>query len=128
VPEGAVPGRVRAAVRAVPLFPAAVVCGLLLAGFWLGGYPGMVILPAATGLFTAAFSYRRAHRFLLELSQPWVVVVLIMIAAACGAVGERLLLAGAPGPLGVVFIATVPEVACLIVLGRLAAALLVGDP
>jgi hypothetical protein len=85
----------------------------------------MVILLAAAGLFTAAFSYRRAHRFWLELSRPWVVAVLIMIAAACGAVGEQLVLAGGPGRLAIVLVVTAPEVTCLVVLGRLAAALLV---
>ena len=39
-----------------------VPCVLLLAGLWLGGYPGAAILAVATGLFTVAFSYRRRHR------------------------------------------------------------------
>jgi hypothetical protein len=106
----------------------AAVCGVLAGGFWLGGYLGMALLVAATGLFTAAFSYRRAHWFWRELSRPWVPAVLLVIAAASGVAGQRLVAAGAPGPLGTVLLATAPEVICMTVLGRLAAALVVGDP
>ena len=110
------------------LTAAAVVCGLLLAGLWLGGYPGAAILAAATGLFTAAFSYRRKHRIWLELSRPWLVGGLLLAAVICGVVGVRLLGAGASGPLITVLINTAPQVICLAVVGRLAAALIVGDP
>jgi arabinofuranan 3-O-arabinosyltransferase len=107
---------------------AAVACGLLLAGFWLGGYPGAVILAAATGLFAAASSYRRRHRLWLELSRPRVVAGLLLAAAACGVAGERLLSAGASGQLETALTNVAPQVICLAVVGRLVAALIVGDP
>ncbi len=101
---------------------------LLLAGLWLGGYPGAVILTAATALFVVAVSYRRAHWAWYQLSRPWVVAALLLAAAACGAVGGQLLLAGVTGPLTTALVSTAPQVICLAVAGRLAAALVVGDP
>ncbi|HEY2307414.1 MAG TPA: alpha-(1-_3)-arabinofuranosyltransferase family protein [Streptosporangiaceae bacterium] len=109
------------------LATAAIGC-LLLAGLWLGGYPGAVILTAATALFAVADSYRRAHWAWYQLSRPWVVAVLLLAAAACGAVGGQLLLAGATGPLAQALVSTAPQVICLAVVGRMAAALAVGDP
>jgi arabinofuranan 3-O-arabinosyltransferase len=106
----------------------AVVGSLLVAGLWLGGYPGAVILTAATALFAVAVSYRRAHWAWYQLSRPWVVAALLLAAAACGAVGGQLLLAGVTGPLVKALVSTAPQIICLAVVGRLAAALVVGDP
>ncbi len=100
---------------------ALIACGLLLAGFWLGGYPGALILIAATCLFVTAISNRRAHRFWLELSRPWVLTGLLLVAAACGAVGNS-------GPLLTGLWNAVPQVICLIIVGRLVAALILPDP
>ena len=110
------------------LATAAVVGCLLLAGLWLGGYPGAVILTVATALFAVAVSYRRAHWAWYRLSRPWVVAALLLAAAACGAVGGQLLLAGVTGPLVKTLVSTAPQVICLAVVGRMAAALAVGDP
>jgi arabinofuranan 3-O-arabinosyltransferase len=107
---------------------AAVACGVLAAGIWLGGYPGAVILAAATGLFLAAISYQRRHRFWRELCQPWVLAGLLLAAAACAADGERLLLAGDSGPLVTGLQNAMPQVICLIGVGRLVAALILPDP
>ena len=101
---------------------------LLAAGLWLGGYPGAVILTAATALFAVAVSYRRAHWAWYQLSRPRVVAALLLAAAACGAVGEQLLLAGTTGPVVTALVSTGPQVICLAAAGRLAAALVVGDP
>ena len=110
------------------LTSAAAVCGLLLAGLWLGGYPGAAILAATACLFTAAFSWRHRHPLWLELSRPWLVAALLLAAAVCAAVGERMLATGASGPLVTVLTSTAPQIICLIVVARLAAALFVGDP
>ena len=110
------------------LATAAAVGCLLLAGLWLGGYPGAVILTAATALFAVAVSYRRAHFVWNQLSSPWVVAALLLTAAVCDAVGGQLLLAGFTGPLVKALISTAPQVICLAVVGRMAAALVVGDP
>jgi arabinofuranan 3-O-arabinosyltransferase len=110
------------------LATAAVVGCLLLAGLWLSGYPGAVILTAATALFAVAVSYRRAHWAWYQLSRPWVVAALLLAAAACAAVGGQLLLAGVTGPLVRTLVSTAPQVICLAAVGRMAAALVVGDP
>jgi arabinofuranan 3-O-arabinosyltransferase len=110
------------------LATAAVVGCLLLAGLWLSGYPGAVILTAATALFAVAVSYRRAHWAWYQLSRPWVVAALLLAAAACAAVGGQLLLAGVTGPPITALVSTAPQVICLAAVGRMAAALVVGDP
>jgi arabinofuranan 3-O-arabinosyltransferase len=105
----------------------AAVCGLLLAGLWLGGYPGAAILAGSAGLFTAAVSHRHRHRLWLELSRPWLVTGLLLAAAACAVVGGRLLATGASGPLVTALTSTAPQILCLAIVGRLAAALLARD-
>ena len=75
-----------------------------------------------------AVSYRRAHWAWYQLSRPPVVAALLLAAAACGAVGEQLLLGGTTGPVVTALVSTGPQVICLAVAGRLAAALVVGDP
>jgi arabinofuranan 3-O-arabinosyltransferase len=101
---------------------------LLLAGLWLSGYPGAVILAAATALFAVAVSYQQAHWAWYQLSRPWVVAALLLAAAVCGVVGAQLLLGGVTGPLATALVSTAPQVICLAVVGRMAAALAVGDP
>ena len=103
-------------------------CGLLLAGLWLGGYPGAAILTVATGLFTVAFSYRHRHRFWFELSRPWIVAGLLLAATVSAVAGERLLDAGASTALVTALANTAPQIICLTIVARLAAALIVGEP
>jgi arabinofuranan 3-O-arabinosyltransferase len=107
---------------------ATVACALLLTGFWLGGYPGAVILIVATGLFMAAVSYRRSRRYWLELSRPRVLAGLLLAAAASGAVGEHLLLTGNSGLPVAGLSGAVPQIICLVIVGRLAAALILPEP
>jgi arabinofuranan 3-O-arabinosyltransferase len=133
-PEGARPaGSARPPARWRPgrvpvLTVAAAVCGLALAGLWLGGYPGAAILPAATALFTVAVRYRHARPWWHQVSRPWVPAALLLAAAACGVVAGQLVLHGATGPVVTGLVGTAPQVLCLVVVGRLAAALVVGDP
>jgi multisubunit Na+/H+ antiporter MnhB subunit len=113
----------------VTVLATAVAVGCLLAaGLWLGGYPGAVILTVSTALFAVAVSYRRAHWAWYQLSRPRVVAALLLAAAACSTVGEQLLTGGTAGPVETALINTGPQVICLAVAGRLAAALVVGDP
>jgi len=107
---------------------AAALCGLLLAGLWLGGYPGAGILAAAAVLFTVAVSHRHRHRLWLELSRPWLVAGLLLVAAACSVAGARLLAAGASGPVVIALTSTAPQVIYLVVVARLAAALFASEP
>jgi arabinofuranan 3-O-arabinosyltransferase len=121
------PWRLRPGLRAA-LTLAAAACGVLLAGLWLGGYPGAAILAAAACLFTAAVRHQHRHRLWLELSSPWLVAGLLLAAAGCGVVGERLLANGASGSLVTALTSTAPQIICLVAVARLAAALFVRDP
>jgi arabinofuranan 3-O-arabinosyltransferase len=125
--QAAEPARRRPGRLGAALASAAVLCVVALAGLWLGGYPGAAILAAATGLFTAAFSYRRRHRIWLELSRPWIVAGLLLVAALCDVAGSQLEDTGASGQLVTVLTSIAPQVICLAVVGRLAAALLASD-
>ncbi len=107
---------------------AAAAAGLLLMGFWLAGYPGAIILTVATGLFMTAVSYRWSNRFWYGLSRTRVLVALLLAASACGAVGERLLLTGSSSLVVTGLWNAVPQVICLVVIGRLAAALILPEP
>jgi hypothetical protein len=100
--------------------------GVLLAGtgFWLGGYPGAVIVPAATLLFATASRRAGEHRIWAGLSWPWLVPCLVVGAAVAAAAGRHMLLAGDSGLVLTALDDAVPQVICLLVIARLAAALL----
>jgi arabinofuranan 3-O-arabinosyltransferase len=123
------PRRVRLSPRfSSAVTTAALACGLLLAGFWLGGFPGAAILTAATWLFMAAASYRRSRRFWLECARPRMLTGLLVAALACGLVGERLLWAGSSGLVVTGLWNAAPQIICLVLVGRLAAALILPEP
>lgn len=102
------------------LASAVAACGLAAAGFWLGGYPGAAILPAAAGVFLAGTSFRR----LRWLASPWLLPGLLLAAAAAGGEGEHLLRSGDSSPLTMWLASGVPQIICLVIIGRLAIALL----
>jgi arabinofuranan 3-O-arabinosyltransferase len=114
-------------VRSV-LIAAAATGGLLLTGFWLGGFPGAVIVTAATWLFMAAASNRRISRVWAEFARPRLLATLLLAALVCGVVGDRLLWSGDSGRLVTDLWNTVPQVICLIIVARLAAALILPEP
>jgi arabinofuranan 3-O-arabinosyltransferase len=101
---------------------------LLLTGFWLGGFPGAVIVTVATWLFMAAASNRRVSRVWLEFARPRLLATLLLAALACGVVGERLLWSGDSSRLVTDLWNTVPQVICLVIVARLAAALILPEP
>ena len=103
-------------------------CLVGLAGLWLGGYPGIVILLGCTGLFMAAASYRHTSRWWGELRRPWLVTAALLAAAVCGAVGENLRQAAHTGALVTGLWNTVPQVICLVIVARLITALVLPDP
>jgi arabinofuranan 3-O-arabinosyltransferase len=116
------------------LAPGAVLGGLVVTGFWLGGYPGAVILPAATCLFLLATGYRgspegmvpaQSRRFWLWILRRRLVVGLVLLASASYAVGEHQYLTGHYGWLVSAMGNAIPQIVGLIVIGRLMAALII---
>jgi arabinofuranan 3-O-arabinosyltransferase len=96
-----------------------VASGLVLAGLWLGGYPGAVLFPVAVGVFLG-FS-RGSRRGMVD---PWLVAGLMLAASAAGAVGEHLVLGGGSGPVALWLADGIPQIICLLIIGRLTAALI----
>ncbi len=107
-------------------FSAGLLSGLLLAGtgFWLGGYPGAVILPAATALFAVAIRRAGKNRFWAGLSSPWLVACLVLAASVVAAAGQHMLLAGDSGLVVTALDDAVPQVICLLIVACLAVVLL----
>jgi arabinofuranan 3-O-arabinosyltransferase len=107
--------------------PAAVLAGLAAAGLWLGGYPGALILPAATVGFLICGSDLAdgaAGRLLPEAVRPRALAGLLIAASVCGAVGDDLSRAGASGLSVTAAQDAIPQVICLVVVARLTAALI----
>ena len=112
--------------------PALVLSGLVVTGLWLGGYPGAVIVPAATCLFLASnadFLVLADGRSALgRLWRPRVLAGLLLAASICGAAGEHLQQAGNSGLVVAALLSGVPQIIGLIIVGRLAAALILSLP
>jgi len=88
-------------------------------GLVLGGYPGAVLVPAAA--LTCLGLARNGRR---QQDVPWLLASLLVVAAACGAVGEHLALSGDSGLVVSAPANAIPQVICLIVIGGMAAALI----
>jgi len=97
--------------------------GLVLAGLWLGGYPGAVLLPVAVGVFLGA---GRGSRW--RLAGPWLVAGLMLAAGAAGAVGQHLVLSGDNGTVALWLADGIPQVICLLIIGWLTAVLIRPGP
>ena len=109
---------------------AAGLAALAGAGLWLGGYPGALLLPAVTG--SAILLRRRAaagcgsQRAVAELLAPALVLaapVLVLVATVSGAVSILLQHHGGDTTLVTGFGSAVPQLACLVAVGVLAAEL-----
>jgi arabinofuranan 3-O-arabinosyltransferase len=87
------------------------------AGLVLGGYPGALLVPAG------AFAYGGLARTRHQETGPWLLAGLLLVASACGAVGEHLALSGDIGLEVSAPANAIPQVICLIVVGGMAAAL-----
>src|ERR1700722_3997864 len=108
------------------------IAALAAAGLWLGGYPGAVLIPAAAVVFALAGRATRggmpgAPRFVravgLALYSRWGPAGLVLAAAAAGAAGGLTLDGSA---LATALTNTGPQVLGLVVVARLAAALVAG--
>ena len=122
------PRRLRARTAAVLTVGLAAV--LALAGLWLGGYPGAVILPVAAGLFWALPGYGppapsgwwpRAGSW---LSGPWLLPALLLAASAWAVAGTRLTAGAVAGPAVLWLTTGIPQILGLLIVARLAAELL----
>jgi arabinofuranan 3-O-arabinosyltransferase len=87
------------------------------AGLVLGGYPGALLVPAG------AFAFGALARTRHQETGPWLLAGLLLVASACGAVGEHLALSGDIGLEVSAPANAIPQVICLIVVGGMAAAL-----
>jgi arabinofuranan 3-O-arabinosyltransferase len=96
-------------------------------GFWVGGAPGAILLPAATLLFVAVIAYRDASRILAVAASPWLTLALLLAAAVSAVVGARLSQDTATFSAGQLLSLTVPQVLCMVVVARLLAAALLPD-
>jgi hypothetical protein len=83
-----------------------------------------VFLTAASGLLPAGARFGRLHRAEYELPRPWLLAGLVMAAAISGAVGRFLQSREAPELVATALQNGIPQVLLLIVIGRLAAALI----
>ncbi len=99
-------------------------CLAVLLGLWIGGFPGAGLLALLTFGFLAAIAYREKSRFAEVVADPSLVALLLVVAACCDAVGNEMWAHGVGGPVMAALSGMVPEVLCLVVAGRLVAALL----
>jgi arabinofuranan 3-O-arabinosyltransferase len=112
---------------------AAVAAGLAAAGLVLGGYPGAVLLPVATGLLRLRWRRRRRGRHGRDerdgtaSGRPLLLGGLLAVASALGAVGEHLVYSGSSGLAVTATADAIPQVICLLVVAGLAAVCL-GPP
>jgi arabinofuranan 3-O-arabinosyltransferase len=108
----------------VPVMAWLVVAGgLVLAGLWLGGYPGAVLLPVAVGVFLGISRGSRGR-----LAGPWLVAGLLLAAAAAGSVGQHLVASGDNGTVALWLADGIPQVICLLIVGWLTAVLIRPGP
>jgi SAM-dependent methyltransferase len=105
--------------------PAALLASALLpaTGLWLAGYPGAIILPAATLL---ALAVARRGRPLGADQEPWLLAGLALAGTAVAAAGQHFLLTGHSGFVVTALVSAVPQVICLLIVACLIALLLRG--
>jgi len=114
VPDSAGPALIVAAAP-VPWFTLGIAS--LALGLWLGGYPGLVVFPAAVLLFLIP----------TRLSRGRVLTGLLLTATISAAAGEYLRLSGDTGGPTTMLWDTIPQLCCLIIVARLMISL-VRDP
>jgi arabinofuranan 3-O-arabinosyltransferase len=94
-------------------------------GLWIGGYPGVGLLPILTACFLAAIGHRERSGLARAAASPWLIAALMTVAACCDVLGIGLWTHGVGGLPLTALAGVIPELLCLGVVGRLLAALLV---
>lgn len=103
------------------------VAALSAAGFWVGGYLGAVVLPAATAIFMTSLALRARSVLWLWVAWPPVVGGLLLAASIVGALGDHLVQAGDVGTIVTTLSDSVPQLLGIVIIGRVAAAFLTSD-
>ena len=111
----------------------AVVLGaLVITGLLLGGFAGAVIVPAATCLFLVSNAdlpaLTEGGLAMGRLWRPRVLAGLLIAASICGAAGAHASQAGSTGLAVTALLNGVPQLICLVIVGRLAAAIILSLP
>jgi arabinofuranan 3-O-arabinosyltransferase len=96
-------------------------------GLWIGGYLGAILLPASMVVFVVAIALRKTTRMARVMAHPAVVAVLLLAASASQALGNHLSQTTGAGGAVLSSSSTIPELLCLVIVGRMAAALAVPD-
>jgi arabinofuranan 3-O-arabinosyltransferase len=116
-------GRALSARHLTALGKVAVGLGLLaFLGLWVGGRPGALLLPAATLGFLVVRRAPDAGRW-RWLARQWLAPALMIAAATSGAAADLLSERGDTGTVVTSLTNTGPQVACLIIVAAVAAAL-----
>ncbi|HUA43251.1 MAG TPA: alpha-(1-_3)-arabinofuranosyltransferase family protein, partial [Streptosporangiaceae bacterium] len=118
--------QLRARRRAVAVLVGSLIVSAV-GGLWAGGYPGALLLPIAVGMFMIAAAFRRSSVLARLLWDPWLLAVLLTAAAVAGAAGEHLTGAGDSSGVAVSLSGGIPQLLCLVIVGRIIAALLLPD-
>jgi arabinofuranan 3-O-arabinosyltransferase len=108
---------------AMAALAAAVVAALAFLGLWLGGYVGAALVPTATVVFVVAGRRRARARYWRLLASRWLLPTLLLAAAAGGVIAIATHQWGNTSGLGDVWWDKGPQLAGLIIVARLAAAL-----
>jgi arabinofuranan 3-O-arabinosyltransferase len=126
VTEGpAAAGRLRRLARWLRVVALAA-AGMILvgvAGLWLGGYAGLLLVPVATLLFLGSVRLRGKSRACRALASWWAVSVLMLVVAIGQAAALVMAARGDDGGLVSTLSDAGPQLACLLIVARLAAEL-----
>jgi arabinofuranan 3-O-arabinosyltransferase len=108
-----------------PALMLAGICLLSAAGIWIGGSLGAVILPLAIVIFACALTLQGSSVIWRELTRPVLAGGLLLISAGLAVIGDLLSHSGASAGAVSVLSNTAPQVLCIVVIGRLVAALII---
>jgi arabinofuranan 3-O-arabinosyltransferase len=125
--SAALPGLSRLRLRVGPKVAVAGIGVASCVGFWIGGYPGALLLPVTAGFFAAAIALSGTSRTWRVVASPPVAAGVLVTAAMAQALGGHLIQAGDAGQVISWIADTGPQLLSVVVAGRLAASLIVPE-